>query len=142
MSAEMDISKRISGISNKIRQSFYASFLDNEITDTQALILHFLALTTPRRDVFQRDIEAEFSIRRSSVTSVLSGLEKKGYIRRESVLEDARLKKLVLTDKADQLAERINELIHNINNTLLKDISREDIMYLDVLLKKISNNLP
>ena len=48
--------------------------------------------------VFQRDIEREFSITRSTVTNILQLMERKGYIERRSVPQDARLKKLVLTE--------------------------------------------
>ena len=47
--------------------------------------------------VFQRDIEREFSITRSTVTNILQLMERKGYIARQSVEQDARLKQLVLT---------------------------------------------
>ena len=42
--------------------------------------------------VFQRDIEREFSITRSTVTNILQLMERKGYIARRSVEQDARLK--------------------------------------------------
>ncbi len=49
--------------------------------------------------VFQRDIEREFSITRSTVTNILQLMERKGYIQRLSVPQDARLKQLVLTEE-------------------------------------------
>ena len=51
-------------------------------------------------DVYQKDIETEFKISRSTTSSVITLMEKKGLVTRESVLSDARLKKIVLTDKA------------------------------------------
>ena len=48
--------------------------------------------------VYQRDIEREFSITRSTVTNILQLMERKGYIERQSVPRDARLKRLVLTE--------------------------------------------
>ena len=50
------------------------------------------------RDVYQRDIEQWFNIRRSSVTAMLQGLEQDGFITRCSVEKDARLKRLVATE--------------------------------------------
>ena len=47
------------------------------------------------RDVFQRDLQEQFSIRRSTVTGILQLMEKNGLITRQSVDEDARLKKIV-----------------------------------------------
>ena len=51
------------------------------------------------KDIFQRDFEARFSIRRSTATNMLKLMEKNGLITRESVSYDARLKKIVLTKK-------------------------------------------
>ncbi len=55
--------------------------------------------------VFQRDIEREFSITRSTVTNILQLMERKGYIERQSVPQDARLKKLVLTEEGVRFHE-------------------------------------
>ena len=46
------------------------------------------------RDVYQRDIEQWFNIRRSSVTAMLQGMEQDGFITRCAVEKDARLKRL------------------------------------------------
>ena len=51
------------------------------------------------RDVYQRDIEQWFNIRRSSVTAMLQGLEQDGFITRCAVEKDARLTRLVATEK-------------------------------------------
>lgn len=51
------------------------------------------------RNIFQKDIEQEFSISRATVSNLVQLVEKKGYISREAISEDARLKKLVLTNK-------------------------------------------
>ena len=59
--------------------------------------------------MYQRDIEEVFRIKRSSVTSVLQLLEKKGLILRESVPEDARIKKLTLTDAAREIHVHVDE---------------------------------
>ena len=45
------------------------------------------------RDIFQKDFEEKFSIRRSTASNMLKLMEKDGYIKRVSVENDARLKK-------------------------------------------------
>ena len=62
------------------------------------------------RDIFQKDVETEFSIGRSTVTNILKLMEKKGYIRREAVPQDGRLKRLVLLDKGMALNQTMREL--------------------------------
>jgi DNA-binding MarR family transcriptional regulator len=142
MNNEFDVGRKISIISNKIRRLFDSSFADSGITGTQATILHFIYMNNEYHDVFQRDIEAEFDIRRSSVTSVLNGLERNGLIRREPVKEDARLKKLVLTDEAVQLSAHVKEVLYTINCLISSQFNHEDIVCLDAMLTKIAKTLP
>ena len=59
------------------------------------------------KDVFQRDLEEEFSVRRSTATGILQLMEKNELITREPVSHDARLKKLVLTPKAIEIQKRL-----------------------------------
>lgn len=96
--------KCILDVSKNIRYLFDLSMSENGLTSIQTRILGHLRHTEEEgRSVFQRDIEDIFRIKKSSVTSVLQTLEKKGLIVRESVPEDARVKKLVLTDKARKM---------------------------------------
>lgn len=57
------------------------------------------------KDVFQKDIEEQFSITRSTVSKVVDYMVGKGLIERQSVASDARLRKLVLTDKATEIVK-------------------------------------
>ncbi|MGI6239836.1 MAG: MarR family winged helix-turn-helix transcriptional regulator [Christensenellales bacterium] len=56
--------------------------------------------------VFQKDIERAFKISRSTTSSMITLMEKKGLITRTSVEGDARLKQVHLTEKAIELRER------------------------------------
>ena len=60
-----------------------------------------------QKDVFQKDFEAEFSIRRSTASAILKTMEQNGFITRESVDYDARLKKIVLTEKAIKIHKAV-----------------------------------
>ena len=79
------------------------------------------------RDVFQKDVEEAFHITRSSVTSAVQLMEKKGYITRRSVPCDARLKKLALTDRgiaAHKQAVQAMSIYTNDVDTLRQMISQ------------------
>ena len=96
--------KCILDVGKNIRYFLDLAMSENGLTSIQTRILGYLRQAqNENRDIFQRDIEEVFRIKRSSVTSVLQTLEKNGLIIRESIPEDARLKKLVLTDKAIQM---------------------------------------
>ncbi len=71
----------------------------DKVTGTHGFALGFLHRNKDR-DIFQRDFEKEFDIRRSTASHILSLMEENGMITRESVPYDARLKKIVLTEKA------------------------------------------
>ena len=92
-------------------------------------------------DIYQREIEEKFNIRRSSVSSVLGLMEKNGLIKREAVEHDARLKKLVLTDKAKKLHERVHEEIEELEDTLTKGISQSELDSFMNTLDKLKTNL-
>ena len=93
------------------------------------------------RDVFQRDIEKAFSISRSSVTVTLQLMEKNGLIRRESVAQDARLKRIVLTQKARDLHRQIEADILAVESNLARGISEEEQEVFLRVAKKMQENL-
>ncbi|MDO7205446.1 helix-turn-helix domain-containing protein [Paraclostridium bifermentans] len=45
------------------------------------------------KDVFQKDLESVFDLKRSSISLMLNNMEKSGLIERMLVKEDGRLKK-------------------------------------------------
>lgn len=93
------------------------------------------------RDVFQRDIEKAFSISRSSVTVTLQLMEKNVLIRRESVAQDARLKRIVLTQKARDLHRQIEADILAFESNLARGISEEEQEVFLRVAKKMQENL-
>lgn len=93
------------------------------------------------KDIFQRDFEERFSIRRSTASKMLGLMEKKGLIERQSVSSDARLKKIVLTEKAVQLHERITQDILEREKRLLAGISPEKLEIFYEVIDTIKANL-
>ena len=61
--------------------------------DNFPIIHHWVFVFSQQGDVYQKDIESFFKLRRSTVSSQLDTLEKKGLIQRVPVSHDARLKK-------------------------------------------------
>ena len=84
--------------------------------------------------VFQKDLEAEFQMARSTASGILQAMEKKGLITRESIPRDARLKRLVLTEKGMEFQMEIMENFDRIQKVLKSDIPQEKLeCFLDVL---------
>lgn len=68
------------------------------ITQGQSKIIHMLQIEEGKT-ITQRDIERKFSICPSTVTSMINTLERSGYLMREVDADDARVRKIRLTDK-------------------------------------------
>lgn len=92
-------------------------------------------------DVFQKDIENRFGIRRSTVTKLLQLMESNGLIKRTAVASDARLKKITLTEKAVSMHEHFREEIDNFEAALSKGLTEEEKEMFFRLTDKIYNNL-
>lgn len=135
------IGKEIIVLSNRIKRRMRASSEALGLTDTQGRVLQYIWEESEKREVFQKDIEDSFGIRRSSVTEIIQLLERDGLIVRECVPRDARLKKLVLTERAIQIQKVMNGKICELEAEMQKDISQEEKEMLLKLLYKIQKNV-
>ena len=79
------------------------------------------------KEIFQRDFEQRFSIRRSTASNILKTMEQNGFIKRISVESDARLKRIILTDKAIKIHEEIMKDIERREAVLRKGFSDDEI---------------
>ncbi len=93
------------------------------------------------KDIFQKDFEKEFDIRRSTASAILSLMEKNELIKRESVSYDARLKKITLTKKAIDLQAQVVLSFDKFEQTIQNGISKEELEIFLSVLEKINNNL-
>lgn len=112
----------------------------DEVTIMHGWIMGYLHRNEDK-DIYQKTIESEFGICRSSVTSLVKLMEKKGYIRRETVPGDARLKKIVLTSEGKATAIRVKETLDNMECDILEGISQEELQTYFAVADKIKNNL-
>ncbi len=109
-------------------------------TGVQGWIIGYLYIHR-HQDVFQRDIQEQFSIRRSTVTGILQLMEKNGLITRSSVEQDARLKKLELTQKGIELHERVERSIRQVEEKIANYLTPEEKAEFIRLCEKIRENL-
>lgn len=129
----------VSKLSNKLRRKLDMLSSRKEFSGSQGRTLHFLLAQT--EDVFQKDIEEEYSIRPSTATELLKQMEANGLIRREPVAYDNRLKKIVLTDKALMYKRQVVEDLTSLEETLTKGISEEDMEVFFEVIEKMMDNL-
>ena len=93
------------------------------------------------KDIFQKDFENKFSIRRSTASKILKTMEQKGIIKRISVDSDARLKKIVLTDKTIEMHNRITQEIEEREKRLRQGIDSSELDTFFKVLEKLSANM-
>ena len=121
--------------------SSYQSKVDEKagINRMQGWIIGYLYRHS-EEDVFQKDVEAEFQIARSTASGILQAMEKKGLITRESIPRDARLKRLVLTEKGMEFQMEIMDNFDRIQKVLRSDIPPEKMECFMEVLDMIREN--
>ncbi len=83
-------------ISRKVDAAIINAISDN-LTVSQAYVIDFISMAGKDKDIFQKDLEKHFDLKRSSISLMLNNMEKNDLIQRVPVAEDARLKKIILT---------------------------------------------
>ncbi len=138
--------KDVVGLIDMISKQFKRQFPlveegDSGLTNVQRRVLNFILLATMDGEIYQKDVEEKFHIRRSTATGILKLMEKNGFIHRESVERDARLKKIVPTEKSIALRSEVLETIRVLETRMAEGISREEFQTCIRVLKKMSENL-
>ena len=111
-----------------------------KLTGMQGRVIGYLCRNI-KEQIFQKDIENEFSIRRSTATNMLQTMEKHGLIKRHSVSYDARLKQLIPTEKAITRHNVFEQEIEKVENKVLDGITEQERKTLFAILNKIKSNL-
>ena len=116
------------------------SFGQEELSGPNGRIIRFLS-EHEHSDVFQRDLEKEFGITRSTASRVLTLMEHKGLVVRTGVTHDARLKKLTLTDKARGINDMMKSHMEAMNQRLLEGFSDQEQEQLFAFIDRMQKNL-
>lgn len=112
----------------------------DEVTTMHGYILGYLYCNS-QNVVYQRDIEKNFGITKSTVTSILKLMEKKGYLIRESCIMDGRLKKISLTDLGIKTHLEIIEIINEVHKEVEEGISPKERETFEKILHKMEENI-
>lgn len=111
----------------------------NQLTARHGYLLRYL-YENQSQDIFQRDIEKKFSLSRSTVTVTLQVMEKNGLILRESVDQDARLKRITLTQKARDLHRQIENEIESFEAYATAGVTEEERTVFFTVIQKMRKN--
>lgn len=139
MSQNRHAARYISKLSNILRRKIDAFSSRENFSGSQGKVLHFLLAQT--NDVFQKDIEEEYSLRPSTATVLLKKMEKNGLIYREADENDARWKKIIVSEKALQYKDIVIADILNLEKELTQGISENDLDVFFSVVEKMLDNI-
>lgn len=137
------IGLELRSLNNMIRRYFEFSGHKKQIdkiTGNNGWIIGYLA-DNVNENIYQKDIEEQFTVTRSTASKVLTLMEQKGLIQRQSVTQDARLKKIVLTEKAWKIREAMLKDAERMEQTLLQGFTDEEVATLYSYLRRMKKNI-
>ena len=143
MSKKIRVVYELRSISNLIKRCIYKSSVNakcDQFSETQGMIINYLS-NNKDKDIFQRDIEEIFTIRRSTVTGILQSMEKNNLIKRENVSYDARLKKIVLTEFGEKINIHIIKAMDDFEDKITKGIPDEELDKFVEIINKLKKNI-
>lgn len=138
-----DVGREIHALSNLLGRRIEAEKKQQgmqDVTPMQTWIIGYLQ-EHKGQDIFQRDIERDFTITRSTVTGILKLMEKNGLIYRVSVPEDARLKKLILTKTGEAMYQKVRQHIEDTERMLVQGFTEDEVEALLNMMDRLRVNL-
>ena len=139
MKHDKHAARYVGKLSNKLRRKIDAFSSRESFSGSQGRVLHFILAQSS--DVFQKDIEEEYSLRPSTATELLKKMEKNGLIRREAMASDARMKRIVVSEKALQYKDMVLADITALEDELTKNISQNELDIFFKVIEKMLDNI-
>lgn len=127
-------------IDGGIRKQIDAACTDMTVARTHGWIIGYIA-SAGDEDVYQKDLEKELGLTRSTTSKTLGIMEERGLICREKVARDDRLKKLVLTERSKKLVQKIQQDNLAIEQKLTRGFSEEELIALKAMLVRMQENV-
>ncbi|MBL1229092.1 MarR family transcriptional regulator [Enterococcus sp. BWB1-3] len=107
----------------------------------QMRVLNFIHWKNSSNEpVYQKDIEHEFDIRRSTASGILQRMEKRELIRRKSCDEDNRLKAIFLTPSGQHKVKENICKLEGFDKQLIQGISEEELALFFRVIDQLSEN--
>lgn len=113
--------------------------LNLDVTPVQGRII--MLIFESDHEVCQREIEHSISCKKSTLSGILSTMEKNDLIIRKGSLDDSRRNVLVLTDKALEVANKLKEDMIELNKLIGENITQDEYTIFSEVLDKVNKNL-
>ena len=106
----------------------------------QAKILKYI-LDHKEEVVCGKDLENYLHVSKATISEVLMAMEKSAIIKRISIPDDARAKRIVLTDTSLERFQELEKNFQSINEELLHGVSKKELTCFLNVLQKMKNNI-
>ncbi|MHA5103234.1 MarR family winged helix-turn-helix transcriptional regulator [Oenococcus oeni] len=131
-----DLGRLLKIASNQMSTRFDIFAKKYDLTGTQMTIIDYLS-RNKNKEVLQRDLESEFSIKSSTATVLLQRMEIKKLLYRKVSGKDARQKCLKLTKKANKLETIILSYMDSDQSQMTSGLNKEEVVFLEKILKRM-----
>ncbi|MEN3161481.1 MarR family transcriptional regulator [Tistrella mobilis] len=132
-----DVTNELATASRKMRTGFDALVRTRGLTLARARALMLLAR---HPGISQTELAGLLEIENPTVVRLLDGLEKQGLIRRTPAETDRRVKRIDLTEEAEDQVDEIEDLAEVMRSTMARGIPEADLtVTLKVLRRMIAN---
>lgn len=109
-------------------------------TPTQMKIIGYI-IDNEDHDVFQKDLEKLLGLRRSTVSGILRTMEKYNYIEKSTNVNDARVKKVTLTNQTKNIFLERKKKLLELEKNLTKNINKDELEVFYSVINKMKNNI-
>ena len=123
----MLIIESIKKIENSLNRIFGSVAMQYGLTGKQFFILGYVFKQSKKRDVTQKDIENFGNVRKSTVSSIISNLEKNGFIIKKPSEKDNRINIILPTEKAYEIERRLNIKKNKVENEIFSCFNKEEL---------------
>nr|WP_306659835.1 MULTISPECIES: MarR family transcriptional regulator [unclassified Bacillus (in: firmicutes)] len=124
----------------KVREKLTNRTKELEVNPQQGRMISYIAQHQDQ-GIIQKDLADAFNRRGASITSMLQGLEKNGYIERKIQADNERQKQIFVLEKGKAIVDQINEMFSSAEVELIECLTEEEKAEFLRLLKKIDSNL-
>lgn len=127
-------------ITIKSKRKADARLAEHGLNSQQGRMISFIA-DHEEEGLIQKVLEQVFNRRGASITSMIQGLERNGFIRRRTSPKDERQKLLYTTKKGKDLLEEFAVLFAEIEFSITASLTAEESKELYRLLTKVDGSL-
>lgn len=109
------------------------------LSPSQLMIIKYLSESD--KDVYQKDLEKSFPLRKSTICGIIKTMQKNELIKLTNSKEDLRSKKIELTSLSKTIDIKIKNCFKVFDELIIKDIDLNDLEVFFKVCLQIQNNL-